>query len=96
MQGNKLELSDKALRQIESIFDYHEGKRKGKGSDFLEVLWDCLEEIRENPKRWQYEGKAEDRIRRGVSKFPQAIILYAIEEYEIAVYEVYDSYQNRG
>jgi len=43
MQENKLELSDKALIQIESIFDYPEGVRKGKGADFLEVLWDCLE-----------------------------------------------------
>ena len=91
MQENKLELSDKALRQIESIFDYHESKRVGKGSDFLEVLWDCLEEIRKNPKRWQYQGSAKEMIRRGISTSPQTIILYAIEETEIMVYEIYDS-----
>ncbi|MDW3645688.1 MAG: hypothetical protein R8P61_01330 [Bacteroidia bacterium] len=94
MPGNKLSLSDLAVEQIEAIFTFHENSRKGKGSDFLEALWDCLEDIQEYPGKWQYLGTSEEKIRRAILKQPQSIILYSLEGEKVIVYEVYDSRQN--
>ena len=94
MPENKLEISDLAIEQINSIFDFHEKIRKGKGSDFLEVLWDCLEEIQLSPQKWQYLGTEAEQIRRAITSNPQSIILYSFEEETVFVYEVYDSRQD--
>ncbi len=94
MTGNKLEISDLAIEQIQELVDFHEKTRKGKGSDFLETLWDCLESLENHPKRWQYHKTAEEKIRRAISNYPQSIILYSFEEETVYIYEVYDSRQN--
>ena len=80
MPENKLEISDLAIEQINSIYDFHEKNSQGKGGDFLEVLWDCLEELEKRPDRWQYLKTETEKIRRAITKNPQSIILYSYEE----------------
>ncbi len=90
----KLELSDLAIEQINSIFDFHETISQGKGSNFLAVLWDCLDELQKSPERWQYLKTGTDKIRRAITRNPQSILLYSFEGGTVFVYEVYDSRQD--
>ena len=59
MADYKLELSDLAIEQINSISEFHEASQQGKGGDFLASIWDCLENIQSNPFTWQYLGTKE-------------------------------------
>lgn len=40
--------------QLKDLEEFHESQQSGRGSDFLEVVWDCLEQITSNPKQWQF------------------------------------------
>ncbi|MEZ4849932.1 MAG: type II toxin-antitoxin system RelE/ParE family toxin [Bacteroidia bacterium] len=94
MALNELIISDLAIEQIDSIFTYHESNHDGKGSDFLEAVWDCFEKIQLNPERWQFLRTREDNIRRAITEKPQTIILYSIDSDKIIILEVWDSKQN--
>lgn len=77
--------------QLQDLREFHESQIPGKGTDFLEVVWDCLEQIMIKPLQWQYLISKHEKVRRAITAHPQSIILYRVENGIIFITDIYDS-----
>ena len=94
MPNYELIIEPGAVEQVEKLRIYHESKRAGKGGDFLEVLLDCLESLQTRPQKWQFLKTKELGTRRAITKPPQTIIIYEIENKVVYITDIYDSRSN--
>lgn len=88
----KIILDDRAIEEIDDIFDWYESNKNGLGTDFMVELYDYLDMISQSPKIFPIDFK---HYRRAVLKrFSKYVIIYSIEGNEIYVLSVFNTLQN--
>lgn len=80
-----VEVRDTFTESIDEVFNYHESRNPGEGTDVLEAVWDKIEALEHNPKLYQIRF---DNIRVApvkVKYFRYHIIYRIIEPKVIAI-----------
>ena len=54
MAKYKTVIGERVKGKIENLRDFYAEQKSGRDTDFLSNLWDCIEDLEENPFRWQY------------------------------------------
>lgn len=95
MAKYKTVIGERVKGKIENLRDFYAEQKSGRDTDFLSNLWDCIEELEENPFRWQYLHTKEIGIRRAILHNPQTIVYYKVIGDEVFITNVLDSRANR-
>lgn len=81
----KIILEDRAIEEIDEIFDWYESNKNGLGTDFMVELYDYLDIISQSPRMFPIDFK---RYRRAVLKrFSRYVIIYSIEVMKYMYYQ---------
>ena len=74
-----VEVRDTFRESIDEVYEYHEKRKSGEGSDVLEAVWDKIEALELNPK--MYQIRYDDiRVAPVKVKYFQYHIIYRIIE----------------
>ena len=88
----KIILEDRAIEEIDDVFNWYENQKIGLGTDFMVEVYDYLDLISQSPKLFPIDFK---QYRRAVLKrFSKYVLIYSIEEQEIFVLSVFNTLQN--
>jgi len=89
-------VTDEAYREALNAYLYYEEIQIGLGTRFLKSLQKRYDQLSQNPQFYSFVYADKEKTLRDIKLegFP-FVILYDVEEYEVVVYSVHNTYKNR-
>ena len=84
-------IKEEAVVDMQQAYDYYEENRTGLGQRFLDTLDDYFERIQQYPLHHQIKRKP---YREAVIKDFPYLIIYEIEQQNIVVYAIFNTWRN--